>query len=360
MDAQEARRIFDRLYGYEVSPVLWKKIQRGLSAGRVQSVAIRIVVQRERERMAFRSAEYWDLGATFELSGDGTGTGPRSNGTLVRGRRQPGGQSGRDFNDLGAVTRADVVVLDEAATMVLRDAHRRSAGHGALGRTEALHPQAVRAVHHVQSLQVEAGRKLRFSSSQTMSVAQSLYQNGYITYMRTDSTTLSDTAVNAARTQIRERYGDAYLPDAPRQYSRKVKNAQEAHEAIRPAGDSFRTPDEVPGQSQQPRSSGLYELIWQRTIASQMTDARGESVAVRLGVTTTDGRDGVFAASGRTILFPGFLRAYVESRRRERRQRRLASRVLPDMLGGGRRLAPWSSRPRATRPSPRRATPRRR
>ena len=331
VDAQEARRIFDRLYGYEVSPVLWRKIQRGLSAGRVQSVAIRIVVERERERMAFRSASYWDLEALFEPVATPDAAASSFTGTLVEvdGTRVA---SGRDFDEQGRPTRDDVVVLDEAATVALRD--------GLVDR-----PVTVSSVERkpytrkpyapfiTSSLQVEAGRKLRFSSSQTMSLAQSLYQNGYITYMRTDSTTLSDTALTAARNQIRERYGDGYLPEAPRRYEKKVKNAQEAHEAIRPAGDTFRTPEELRGElnSQEHR---LYELIWQRTIASQMTDARGESVAVRMGATTSDGRAATFAASGRTILFPGFLRAYVAGAETEGGDQDDSEKVLPDLTEG--------------------------
>ena len=328
VDAQEARRIFDRLYGYEVSPVLWKKIQRGLSAGRVQSVAIRIVVERERERMAFNSAAYWDLEAAFEPTvGEDrrkfTGTLVSVDGTRVA--------SGRDFDESGRLSREDVVVLDEAATVGLRD-----------GLVDQ--PVSVASVERkpytrkpyapfiTSSLQVEAGRKLRFSSSQTMSLAQSLYQNGFITYMRTDSTTLSETALTAARNQIRERYGAAYLPDAPRQYTKKVKNAQEAHEAIRPAGDTFRTPEEVRNQLNT-QEFRLYELIWQRTIASQMTDARGESVSVRLGATTNDGRPVEFAASGRTIQFPGFLRAYVEASD-EGGEADDSEKVLPDLNEG--------------------------
>lgn len=336
VDAQEARRIFDRLYGYEVSPVLWRKIQRGLSAGRVQSVAIRIVVERERERMAFRSASYWNLEATFETLADTTlaeVAAPSSfAGSLVEvdGRRIA---TGRDFDATGSATRDDVVVLDEVTAVSLREA--------LIDR-----PVEVRSVERkpytrrpyppfiTSTLQVEAGRKLRFSSSQTMSLAQSLYQNGYITYMRTDSTTLSETAVAAARSQILDRYGAAYLPDQPRVYAKKVKNAQEAHEAIRPAGDRFRSPEEVRGElgSQEFR---LYELIWQRTIASQMADARGESVSVRLGSTASDGRDVVFAASGRTIQFPGFLRAYVEEAGDdESADRDDTERVLPDLTEG--------------------------
>ncbi len=183
------------------------------------------------------------------------------------------------------------------------------------------------------TLQQEAGRKLRFSSSQTMSLAQRLYENGFITYMRTDSTTLSAAAVEAARSQISEKYGAAYLPDSPRSYSKKVKNAQEAHEAIRPAGDTFRDPDQVKSQlgTQEFR---LYELIWQRTVASQMNDARGESVAVRIGVDEAEGRPALFAASGKTILFPGFLRAYVEGADDPEAELEDQERILPDMSEG--------------------------
>ncbi len=308
VDAQEARRIFDRLYGYEVSPVLWKKVLPRLSAGRVQSVATRIVVERERERMRFVSAGYWDVDAVFALTG-------RDNepfaGSLVAldGVRVA---SGRDFSEDGRLeTNGEVVLLDEAAARGLVAALDSQTTTVRSVETKP-YSRKPSAPFITSTLQQEGGRKLRFSSSQTMSLAQRLYENCFITYMRTDSTTLSETAVNAARSQILERYGKDYLPSAPRQYSKKVKNAQEAHEAIRPAGDRFRTPDEVRGQlgSQEFK---LYELIWQRTIASQMPDARGESVQVRLDTPTTDDRTATFGSSGRTILFPGFLRAYVES-----------------------------------------------
>ncbi len=333
VDAQEARRIFDRLYGYEVSPVLWRKIQRGLSAGRVQSVAIRIVVERERERMAFRTASYWDLEATFEPTetADSDVGATQFTGTLIEvdGTRVA---SGRDFDESGQLTREGVVVLDEAATVALRDSLvDRPVQVSSVERKP--YTRKPYAPFITSSLQVEAGRKLRFSSSQTMSLAQSLYQNGYITYMRTDSTTLSDTALNAARNQIRDRYGADYLPESPRRYEKKVKNAQEAHEAIRPAGDTFRTPEEVRGElnSQEFR---LYDLIWKRTIASQMTDARGESVAVRLAATGADGRAATFAASGRTILFPGFLRAYVAGADDDTADTDDSEKVLPDLHEG--------------------------
>ena len=338
VDAQEARRIFDRLYGYEVSPVLWKKVMPRLSAGRVQSVATRIVVERERERMSFVSASYWDLDATFRLSDPAKDQAAFSASLVeVDGVRVA---SGRDFGEDGRLAsdgsngKAPVVVLGQADANALRDALVDQ-------------PVEVRSVERkpytrkpyppfmTSTLQQEAGRKLRFSSSQTMSLAQRLYENGFITYMRTDSTTLSETAIRAARTQIGEKYGPAYLPDAPRTYTKKVKNAQEAHEAIRPAGDRFRTPDEVRSQvgSQEHR---LYELIWQRTIASQMTDARGESVAVRLAMNATDGRATLFAASGKTITFPGFLRAYVEGADDPDAELEDQERILPDMSEGDR------------------------
>jgi len=337
VDAQETRRILDRLVGYEVSPVLWKKIMRGLSAGRVQSVATRIVVERERERMAFRSGSWWDLQATFRHA-DGERDQTPFPATLVElaGRRLA---TGRDFGDDGrlseAATTAGVELLGEADANAVRD-------------SLADRPVVVRSVERkpytrrpsppfmTSTLQQEAGRKLRMSSSMAMSTAQRLYENGFITYMRTDSTTLSDSALSAARRQISEKYGAAYLPDAPRRYANKVKNAQEAHEAIRPAGDSFRTPEQVQGQLSSAELR-LYELIWQRTIASQMNDATGESVQVRLAATTaeSDGdREAVFAASGRTILFPGFLRAYVEGSDDPDAALDDQERVLPDMAEG--------------------------
>ncbi len=328
VDAQEARRIFDRLYGYEVSPVLWKKVLPRLSAGRVQSVATRIVVERERERMAFVSASYWDVDAEFSLADRPKE--PRFEGSLVDvdGIRVA---SGRDFAENGQLdAKGEVVALDEvAATGIVNALSGQSATVRSVERKPYTRKPSPPFI--TSTLQQEAGRKLRFSSSQCMSLAQRLYESGFITYMRTDSTTLSSTALNAARTQILERYGKEYLPDAPREYTKKVKNAQEAHEAIRPAGDRFRTPDQVRGElgSQEFR---LYELIWQRTIASQMPDARGESVQVRLAMMTTDSRSVTFASSGRTIKFPGFLKAYVESMDDDDSDG--GDKVLPDMFEG--------------------------
>jgi DNA topoisomerase-1 len=301
VDAQETRRIVDRLWGYPVSEVLWRKVGGGLSSGRVQTPAVRLVVERERERIAFRSADYWDVEASFP-------TDPGFPATLVAvdGRRLA---TGKDFDDAGNLTR-DVVVVDESTARGLVDA-LADASFSVRSVEEKPFTSKPKAPFMTSTLQQEGGRKLRMSAAQVMRVAQSLYQNGYITYMRTDSTTLSETALNAARAQARQLYGPDYVPDAPRTYDRKVKNAQEAHEAIRPAGDSFRTPESLAGELRGDEMR-LYELIWKRTVASQMVDARGQSVSVRIGATAADGRDAEFAASGRSITFPGYLRAYVE------------------------------------------------
>jgi DNA topoisomerase I len=308
VDAQETRRILDRLYGYEVSPVLWKKVMPRLSAGRVQSVATRIIVERERARMRFVAASYWDVRATLDA---GPQASPRQFGaTLVSvdGARLA---TGRDFNAEGQVTNDDVLVLDEASARRLAQA----LGGAALAVSSVEEKPYTRrpyAPFMTSTMQQEAARKLRFSAERTMRVAQRLYENGYITYMRTDSTTLSDTAITAARTQAAQLYGEKYVSPQPRQYTRKVKNAQEAHEAIRPAGESFRTPGEVAGELESDEFR-LYELIWQRTIASQMADARGTTMSVRITGHAASGEECVFAASGRTITFAGFLRAYVET-----------------------------------------------
>jgi len=313
VDAQETRRILDRLYGYEVSPVLWKKVMPKLSAGRVQSVATRIIVQRERERMAFVSAGYWDISAKLDAGADAT---PRNFGaklTAVDGVRVA---TGRDFGPDGR-KRSDALVLDEASAVRLAEAleGRDFAVESVESKPYTRKPYAP---FMTSTLQQEAGRKLRFTSERTMRSAQRLYENGYITYMRTDSTTLSETAINAARTQARELYGDAYVPEKSRQYTRKVKNAQEAHEAIRPAGESFRTPGSI-AKEVDGDDFRLYELIWQRTVASQMADARGTTVSVRISGRAAGspaaggGEECTFSSSGRTITFPGFLKAYVET-----------------------------------------------
>jgi DNA topoisomerase I len=311
VDAQETRRILDRLYGYEVSPVLWKKVAPKLSAGRVQSVATRIIVQRERDRMAFRSASYWDIVAKLDASvSDPQAQPPTFTARLatVDGLRVA---TGRDFDSLGALRKADeVLVLDEASATTLA-AGLAGARLTVASAEEKPYTRRPYPPFMTSTLQQEAGRKLRFSSERTMSIAQRLYENGYITYMRTDSTTLSESAINAARTQARQLYGAEYVSPSPRQYTRKVKNAQEAHEAIRPAGETFATPDAVRRELDGDEFR-LYELIWQRTVASQMADARGTTLSLRIAGISGD-RQVVFSATGRTITFPGFLKAYVET-----------------------------------------------
>jgi DNA topoisomerase-1 len=307
VDAQETRRILDRLYGYDVSAVLWKKVQRGLSAGRVQSVATRIVVDRERQRMLFRSADYWDVVATLAdakaKDGSFTATLIALNGDRVA--------TGKDFEPTTGKTKSNVVHLDEAAARGL--AARLDDRPFVVTRVEEKpYRRRPYAPFITSTLQQEAARKLRYSSQMTMRVAQRLYENGYITYMRTDSVNLSEAAIAAARTQIAELYGASSVPPQPRRYTSKVKNAQEAHEAIRPAGDSFRTPGEV-ARELSTEEFKLYELIWRRTIASQMTDAVGQSVSVRIRAVSTTQEEADFSASGKTITDPGFLRAYVES-----------------------------------------------
>lgn len=315
VDAQETRRVLDRLYGYEVSPVLWKKVMPRLSAGRVQSVATRVIVERERERMAFIAADYWDLTAHLRLlDGAGvSGEGPREvDAKLARidGTRVA---QGRDFTDRGEVRTKDVRVLDKTAATALADGLR-----GREMRVSAVEEKPYTRRPYppfmTSTLQQEAGRKLHFTSERTMRIAQRLYENGHITYMRTDSTTLSTSGINAARAQAAELYGERFVADAPRQYTRKVKNSQEAHEAIRPAGETFATPGQLSGRLDAEEFK-LYELIWQRTVASQMADARGTSVKVTVTGQAGSGETCDFTASGRTITFPGFLKAYVETTR---------------------------------------------
>lgn len=314
VDAQETRRILDRLYGYEVSPVLWKKVMPKLSAGRVQSVATRVIVQRERERMAFRSAEYWDIAAKLDAGTDeqSDAANPRTFGARLVNVDGARVASGRDFGPDGQLKSASgVVVLDEARARRLAEA----LDGVDLAVTSAESKPYSRKPYPpfmTSTLQQEAGRKLRFTSERTMRVAQRLYENGYITYMRTDSTTLSESAIAAARSQATQLYGAEYVHPSPRQYNRKVKNAQEAHEAIRPAGDTFATPGQLHSRLDNDEFR-LYELIWQRTVASQMADARGTTLTLRITGVAGTGEECVFSASGRTITFPGFLKAYVES-----------------------------------------------
>jgi len=303
VDAQETRRILDRLYGYGVSPVLWKKVTRGLSAGRVQSVATRLVVQRERERIAFVSAEYWDIAASFDPGSFDARL------VTVDGRRVA---LGRDFASDATLREETLVRLDEEGA---RGLAARLEGAAFSVRTSEEKPYRRRpaAPFRTATLQQEASRKLRFSAQTTMRVAQRLYESGHITYMRTDSTTLSESALAAARTQVRELFGDDYVPEKSRTYGRAVANAQEAHEAIRPAGDTFRTPDELKGDLSRDEH-GLYDLIWKRTLASQMEDARGQTVSLRIGAMSTDAENVEFAASGTVLTFRGFLAAYEPGR----------------------------------------------
>jgi len=309
VDAQETRRILDRLYGYEVSPVLWKKVMPRLSAGRVQSVATRLIVDRERERIAFRSASYWDLDAILDA-------GPEAEPPLFPARLTRVGQrrvvQGRDFDSRGSMIvkdRDQLIRLDETQAKDLAES-LRSAAFAVDSVESKPYTRRPYAPFRTTTLQQEAGRKLGFTAQRTMSIAQDLYEAGFITYMRTDSITLSGAAIAAARQQVRQLYGASYLPDQPRIYTSKVKNAQEAHEAIRPAGETFQTPAETRLSGDQFR---LYELIWMRTIASQMKDAEGFSITVKINAQPSDGELCTFVASGRTITFYGFLKAYVES-----------------------------------------------
>jgi DNA topoisomerase-1 len=296
--AQETRRILDRLYGYTLSPLLWKKIAYGLSAGRVQSVAVRLLVQRERERRAFRAAVYWDLKAHLEHTGQAFD----ADLIAVKGTRVA---SGKDFDETTGklAAGAEVVLLDEAAANRLRD--RVLAGPWSVSASEEK-PGIRRpaAPFTTSTLQQEANRKLRLSARETMRIAQNLYENGYITYMRTDSVNLSNQAITAARECVDRLYGKSFLPAKPRHYTAKNVHAQEAHEAIRPAGSHFRTPDETKLTG---REYDVYDLIWKRTVACQMPDARITALVVTLDVD-----DATFRATGKRIDFPGFLRAYVE------------------------------------------------
>jgi DNA topoisomerase I len=323
VDAQETRRILDRLYGYEVSPVLWKKVTRGLSAGRVQSVATRLVVQRERERMAFRSAEYWDLLATFDPGAF------EARLVSLDGARVA---QGKDFEPTtGELRESGVVRLDEARARALAESLTDSS-FTVRSVDERPYRRKPAAPFRTATLQQEASRKLRFSAQTTMRVAQRLYESGYITYMRTDSTTLSESAVAAARAQVAELFGEDFVPAKPRLYGRAVANAQEAHEAIRPAGDTFRTPKQLSGELNRDELA-LYDLVWKRTLASQMEDARGQTVSLRIGAASANGEDVEFGASGTVITFRGFLAAY-EPGKDEPTADDDEERVLPQLAVG--------------------------
>ncbi|UOQ89948.1 type I DNA topoisomerase [Agromyces endophyticus] len=327
VDAQETRRILDRLYGYEVSPVLWRKVGPGLSAGRVQSAATRLVVDRERERLAFVAAGYWDLAGRFA---DEASASSSFEAKLVRlgGERVA---TGRDFDDAGKL-KSKAVVLDEAAAEALVTALRADGVSRTVSKVESKpYSRRPAAPFTTSTLQQESARKLRLSAKDTMRVAQSLYENGYITYMRTDSSSLSQQAITAARTQATALYGADSIPDKPRVYAGKSKNAQEAHEAIRPSGEVFRTPSSLQG-ALRGREFDLYDLIWKRTVASQMADAKGQTatVTIAVGPTKSDavtpegaavpiaGTIAEFTASGTVITFRGFLAAYEEGRDEER------------------------------------------
>ncbi len=330
VDAQESRRILDRLYGYEISPVLWKKIMRGLSAGRVQSVATRLVVERERERMAFTAAQWWDLEATFD---------PESFAARLVGLDGKRVATGRDFGPDGKLRGGDVLQLDEATARSLGERLRDA--EFAVARVERKpYVRRPSAPFMTSTLQQEASRKLRFTAQTTMRVAQRLYENGYITYMRTDSTTLSESALAAARSQAASLFGAEYVPEQPRRYERRVKNAQEAHEAIRPSGDTFRTPQDVQGELSRDEHA-LYELIWMRTVASQMKDAQGQTVSLRIAGTSAATSEHAaeraeFGASGTVITFRGFLAAYEEGRDDDRSgaERDDEERRLPNLSEG--------------------------
>ncbi|WP_448720891.1 type I DNA topoisomerase [Microbacterium natoriense] len=350
VDAQETRRILDRLYGWDVSPVLWYKVKTGLSAGRVQSAATRMIVDRERERMAFVSAEYWDVEALAASA----------SAFKVRLVRVDGGQlaRGTDFDDLGKLKKA-VVILDEKRAAALAQAVD-AAGAGTVTKVEAKPgTRSPYAPFTTSTMQQEAGRKLSMSAKQAMSVAQRLYEKGYITYMRTDSVALSTQAVQAARSQAVALYGDSAVPLKPRVYKSKSKNAQEAHEAIRPSGETFRTPASVSSQLDR-EELRLYDLIWKRTVASQMADAKYETTTVTLSVDTSTepgaGAQSVeFTASGTVYTFKGFLEAYEEGRDEKRNSQDASDdQSLPVVaVGDELRMSDAEAKGHRTTPKPR-------
>ena len=308
VDAAETRRILDRLYGYEVSPVLWRRVNRGLSAGRVQSPSVRLIVQRERERIAFRSADFWDIDVVTATAPSFTAKLVSVNGAKVA--------TGKDFDDLGIVS-AKAIALDEARARGLAEG-LADVPFTVRSVEEKPYRSSPKAPFMTSTLQQEGGRKLRMSASQVMRVAQGLYERGYITYMRTDNVTLSDEAMQATRAAVTSQYGQQYLSPSPKQYASKVKNAQEAHEAIRPT-TPYRTPPQVSGELNS-QDLALYRMIWQRTLASQMADAVGVTVSVRLGAHAVDRSTGEladceFGASGTTITFPGYRAVYAAAAR---------------------------------------------
>lgn len=334
VDAQEARRILDRLYGYEVSPVLWRKIAQGLSAGRVQSVAVRLIVERERARIAFRAGDYWSVAAELVKRASAIGAPPRVKSELIEldGKRVA---VGKDFDPnsgkLSDAARERVVLLDELRAKALESQLAQTTFTVSEVQkkpfTDRPHPPFI-----TSTLQQESARKLRFTAQRTMRTAQRLYESGFITYMRTDSTTLSTQAVDAARAQIAELYGDSFLPPGPRQYTTKAKGAQEAHEAIRPAGEAWKTPEQLKGELDED-GFRLYDLIWKRTVASQMKDATGERTSVRFAAKVAAGAC-TLQATGKVILFAGYLRAYVEGTDDPDAELEDQERILPPMAEG--------------------------
>ena len=333
VDAQEARRILDRLYGYEVSPILWKKVAPRLSAGRVQSVATRLVVERERLRRAFVSGSYWGInGQLLTPPGQAAGTPAHIFGDMIEldGQRLA---RGTDFDpNTGKLTAASKAFLLQEAKAKALEAALLKASFVVADVQKKPFTQKPAAPFTTSTLQQESARKLRFTAQRTMRTAQRLYENGFITYMRTDSTTLSEQALTAARTQIGELYGPDYVPADVRKYATKSKGAQEAHEAIRPAGETFRTPDQIKGDVDED-AFRLYDLIWKRTVASQMKDATGERTQVRFDAVTAEGK-ATFQASGKVIHFPGFLRAYVEGSDDPDAELEEQERVLPPLSPG--------------------------
>ena len=308
VDAQEARRTLDRLVGYGVSPVLWRKVRRGLSAGRVQSVAVRLLVERERRRIAFRSASFWNVEARLVTRG---GEDFQAHLVAVDGVRPA---ASKDFDSKGNLESTGVILLDGD-----RSARLARAVEDSLLRIRSVdrrpYTRKPQAPFRTSTLQREASTRLRFEPGRTMRAAQALYEHGYITYMRTDSITLSETALQTARSEVARRFGKDYLPSRPVRYTGKVANAQEAHEAIRPAGDRWRTPEEVVSLVSDRDQHLVYQLVWARTLASQMAPARGESTRVRAGTVLENGTDAEFEASGLVIRFPGFLKAYAQADR---------------------------------------------
>lgn len=330
VDAQETRRILDRLFGYEVSPVLWRKVRPKLSAGRVQSVAVRLVVTRERARMRFVKAAYWDIDAALDT---------RQQPAEHVGARlvELGGKrvaTGKDFDaETGRLTNPDKVsLLDEAAAKALVG-RLQAQPFNVTNVVETPFTQRPYPPFITSSLQQEAARKLRYGAQRTMRLAQSLYENGYITYMRTDSTNLSQQAITAARNLVTEKYGPQFLPAEPRQYTKKAKGAQEAHEAIRPAGDVFRTPEQLRNDLDDDELR-LYELVWKRTVASQMKDATGQRTSVKFEADAGDLGKAGFTASGKVITFPGFLRAYVEGSDDPEAELEDQEKLLPKLVAG--------------------------